>query len=131
MILFFIDILIYNLTSFNTFLVLLNLLNKENKYKLIIIALILDLIIFNTYFKNIIVILVLILINKYLLNYKNTIVNYLSINILNYTLFIIITNLINFNFSFTNISSIIIDNFLINIIIWLICYKYTKCKHDV
>jgi len=128
MILFFIDILIYNLTSFNTYLVLLNLLNKENKYKLIIIALILDLIIFNTYFKNIIIILILILINKYLLNYKKTIVNYLNINILNYILFIILTNFINFNFSFTNISSIIIDNFLINIILWLICYKYTKCK---
>ena len=128
MILFLIDILIYNLTSFNTYLVLLNLLNKENKYKLIIITLILDLIIFNTYFKNIIIILILMLINKYLLNYKNTIVNYLSINILNYNLFIILTNLVNFNFSFTNISSIIIDNFLINIILWLICYKYTKCK---
>ena len=123
MIFFFLDILIYNLTSFSTYLILLNLNKKDNYYKIILISFILDFIILNTYYKNILVFILLIFINNYILNYKLTnLVNYLSINILNYSLFIVLSNIINMNMSFTNISLIILNNFIIYILISLVYY---------
>lgn len=123
MIFFLLDILIYNFTKYQVYLVLLNLNNKNNYYKFLIISIILDFIVLNTYYKNIILFIILILINKYILNYKVTnLVNFLAINIINYVLFIIIGNLINLNLSFFNISTTIVQNFIIYIFISLIYY---------
>ena len=123
MIFFFIDIIIYNITSFSTYLVLLNLNKKNNYYKLVLIAFILDFIILNTYYKNIVVFLLLILINNYILNYRlDNLVNYLSVNIINYCLFIILSNLINLNASITNISIMIVSNFIIYMTISVFYY---------
>ena len=123
MILFFIDLIVYNITSFSTYLVLLNLNKKDNYYKLVLIAFILDFIILNTYYKNIVVFLLLILINNYILNYRlDNLVNYLSVNIINYCLFIILSNLINLNTSITNISIMIVSNFIMYMTISVFYY---------
>ena len=126
MMFFLIDILVYNLTSSYSFLILLNL-NRKTKYiKLVILSIILDYIIFDTYYKWICIISILLLINKYVFRYKiENIVNFLSINILNYCLFLILNSFINYNFSFYKISNLIINNFFLYIIISIIYYY--KC----
>ena len=70
MILFLLDFLIYNYTSYSTYFILLNLMAKKNYKKLILIGLILDFFVLNTYFKNTLILIVLILINKYILNFN-------------------------------------------------------------
>ena len=123
MILFFLDILIYNITTYSTYFILLYLNNKKSHYKLILIAFILDFIIFNTYYKNIVIFTFLIIMNNSILNYKLTnIVNYLCINIINYALFIVLSNLINYNYSFFYLSNTIVNNFMIYICVSLIYY---------
>lgn len=125
MILFFVDILIYNFTDFNTYLFLLNFINYKNIYKLCWIAIFLDFIIFHTIYKNILIILFMILINKYLLKVnKKNLLTYIVTNILNYSFFIILVNIINKNLDFQSISLFIVNDLMINFILWLIIYKY-------
>ena len=122
MFLFLFDILAYNLTSYNTYFVLLNLSSKKY-FALFIIGLILDFIVFDTYIKNIFVFLLLILINKYILNYDlKNIINYLSVNILNFIIYFILSSFVNFNFSLLEISLLIINNFILYIVFALIYY---------
>jgi hypothetical protein len=123
MILLGLDIIVYNFTAYNTYFILLNLLNQKNNSKMIFIGIILDFIVLKTYYKNLLVIILLILINKYLLNFnKKNIVNFLLINIINYSLFIILSNLINLNTAITSISITIVTNFFLNILIWFTYY---------
>ena len=118
MILFLLDFLIYNYTSYSTYFILLNLMVKKNYKKLILIGLILDFFVLNTYFKNTLILIILILINKYILNFnKKNIVVFLAISIINYHFFIIFNSLINHNISFLNISTIIVNNYFLYFII--------------
>lgn len=130
MILFLLDFLIYNYTSYSTYFILLNLMAKKNYKKLILIGLILDFFVFNTYFKNTLILIILILINKYILNFnKKNIVVFLAINIINYHLFIIFNSVINHNISFLNISTIIVNNYFLYFIICLLYFnKFIKEK---
>ena len=130
MILFLLDFLIYNYTSYSTYFILLNLMVKKNYKKLILIGLILDFFVLNTYFKNTLILIILILINKYILNFnKKNIVVFLAISIINYHLFIIFNSLINHNISFFNISTIIVNNYFLYFIICLLYFnKFIKEK---
>ena len=130
MILFLLDFLIYNYTSYSTYFILLNLMAKKNYKKLILIGLILDFFVLNTYFKNTLILIVLILINKYILNFnKKNIVAFLAISIINYRLFIIFNSVINHNLSFFNISTIIVNNYFLYFIICLLYFnKFIKEK---
>lgn len=130
MILFLLDFLIYNYTSYSTYFILLNLMAKKNYKKLILIGLILDFFVLNTYFKNTLILIILILINKYILNFnKKNIVVFLAISIINYHLFIIFNSLINHNISFFNISTIIVNNYFLYFIICLLYFnKFIKEK---
>lgn len=130
MILFLLDFLIYNYTSYSTYFILLNLMVKKNYKKLILIGLILDFFVLNTYFKNTLILIILILINKYILNFnKKNIVVFLAISIINYHLFIIFNSLINHNISFLNISTIIVNNYFLYFIICLLYFnKFIKEK---
>lgn len=122
MILFILDGLIYNLTTYNTYLILLNL-SKKKYFSLIIIGLILDLIIFDTYIKNTIVMVLLIIINKYIINFDlKNIINYLSINILNFIIYFILSSFVTFNFSMSTISYLIIENFTLYMVFSLVYY---------
>ncbi len=130
MILFLLDFLIYNYTSYSTYFILLNLMAKKNYKKLILIGLILDFFVFNTYFKNTLILIILILINKYILNFnKKNIVVFLAISIINYHLFIIFNSVINHNISFLNISTIIVNNYFLYFILCLLYFnKFIKEK---
>ena len=130
MILFLLDFLIYNYTSYSTYFILLNLMAKKNYKKLILIGLILDFFVLNTYFKNTLILIILILINKYILNFnKKNIVVFLAISIINYHLFIIFNSVINHNISFLNISTIIVNNYSFYFIICLLYFnKFIKEK---
>ena len=117
------DILIYSLTKYKTYLVLLNFSFKNKIFKWLYIIFTLDFIVFNSYYKYLIIFIMLFILNKYILKYNNKILsNFLSINIINYCLFIILSNLINRNFDFASISKFIVDNFILNFIIWIIFY---------
>ena len=123
MILFLLDFLVYNFTSYNTYFILLNLMEKKYYKKLFFIGVILDFIILKTYFKNLLVIFILIIINKYLLNFnKKNIVAFLTINIINYQLFIVLSSIMNCNLSFLEINNIIVNNYLMHLIISVIYY---------
>ena len=122
MLLFLLDLLVFNLTRYNTYFVLLNL-SKKRYVILIIIGLILDYIIFDTYIKNTIVFLIMIFINKYIINYNlKNIVNFLGANILNYVIFFFLSSFVNFDYSLINISYIIIQDFFVYIVFSLIYY---------
>lgn len=123
MILFLLDFLVYNFTSYNTYFILLNLMEKKYYKKLFFIGVILDFIILKTYFKNLLVIFILIIINKYLLNFnKKNIVVFLAINIINYQLFIVLSSIMNCNLSFLEINNILVNNYLMHFIISVIYY---------
>ena len=130
MILFLLDFFIYNYTSYSTYFILLNLMAKKNYKKLILIGLILDFFVLNTYFKNTLILIILILINKYILNFnKKNIVVFLAISIINYHLFIIFNSVINHNINFLNISTIIVNNYFLYFIICLLYFnKFIKEK---
>lgn len=121
-ILFFLDILINNVTIYTSFFFIIYLYNKTYKFYLYV-GLILDLIIFDTLFINIIILSIIYLMNKLLkdLN-KYNFYNFLFITIYDYLLYIIISNLIswnNLNYVFLSIGS----NLIINLIFYILSYK--------
>lgn len=120
--LFLIDIIINNYTAYTSYFFIISLYNKPYKHYLII-GLVLDLIIFNTFFINTLIMTILYFMNKIFsdLN-KENIINYAFINLFNYLIFIILSNL----FMHNNINNILINigsNLLINIIFYLLSYR--------
>ncbi len=120
-ILIILDILITNYTRFNTYFFITFLYHKSYKYYLLT-GLILDLLIFNTFY-NTITLTILYLVNKLFnyLNYQNFF-SYLFVITINYVLYIIISNSLVFN----NIQSIIFNigyNLIINFIFYVLYYK--------
>ena len=123
MILLLLDLLIYNFTTAQTYLVLLNFSYKKKISTLFLIALILDFILFSTLYKNLFVFLILFLLNHFVYNYDlKNLVHYLSVQILNYSLFIFLSMLLSFNFSFSACCNIIVEHLLLNFIIWILFY---------
>lgn len=121
------DILINNYTIYTSFFFIIYLYNKPYKFYLYT-GLILDLIIFDTLFYNIVILSGIYLMNKLLkeLN-KDNFYNFLFITIYDYLLYIIFSNLIvlnNLNYIFISIGS----NLLINIIFYILSYRLIKQK---
>lgn len=123
MIYLFLDILIYNYTSYKTFFFLLNI-NNINYIKVLSIGIILDYFILNTYFLNVLLLTTLYILRKYI--FKNTINHfpyYLLFNIFCLLLYYLITNIV---FNYLNIR-LIISILIINTISIIISYiKYHK-----
>ena len=121
-ILLILDILINNYTIYTSFFFIVYLYNKPYKCYLYT-GLILDLIIFDTSFYNIIILSGIYLMNKLLssLN-KDNFYNFIFITIYDYLLYIIFSNLIvlnNLNYIFLSIGS----NLIINIIFYILSYR--------
>jgi len=121
------DILINNYTIYTSFFFIIYLYNKPYKFYLYT-GLILDLIIFDTLFYNIVILSGIYLMNKLLkeLN-KDNFYNFLFITMYDYLLYIIFSNLIvlnNLNYIFISIGS----NLLINIIFYILSYRLIKQK---
>ncbi len=124
MIFLILDFLLSYFCKTPTFFFLLNfLLIKKNNYpKFLIILLVLDLLILNTYFLNTIICSLLFLLYKKLKITKINIKNYLLSLILIYLTFVPITGLIN-GYSINYIFPFLLKNWIINFIFYLICYK--------
>jgi len=122
------DVIINNYTKYTSFFFIIYLYNKSYKYFLLT-GLILDLIIFNTFFINTLILSIMFMFNKIFkdLNKKN-ILNYLFITIFNYILFILLSNTLASN----DIKSMLIllgKNLVINILFYLFSFKkLINCK---
>jgi len=122
-----IDVLLNNFTSYTSYFFIIFLYNKPYKFFLLT-GVILDFIIFNNLFLNTILLSVIYLCNKVFkdLN-KHNFYNYIFINIFNYLLFIILSNLLMCN-NITNILIIIGSSLLINLIFYVLSYRICKQK---
>jgi len=117
-----IDILINNYTKFTSFFFIICLYNKSYKHYLYI-GIILDFIIINTYFYNIIILTLIYLMNKPLKELNmNNIWNYIFVNIYNYLLYIIFSNLFVYN-NLNHIFLSIGNNLIINIIFYILSFR--------
>ncbi|MBQ7031060.1 MAG: hypothetical protein IJN13_01640 [Bacilli bacterium] len=127
--LFLLDILINNYTSYTSYFFVIYLYNKSYKYYLLT-GLILDLVIFKSLFTNTLILSLIYLFNKVFkeLN-KTNIFNYIFINIFNYIVFIFLTNIMFLN----NLDTILIllgNNLLINTIFYILSYRiYENLKN--
>ena len=118
----FLDILINNYTRYTSFFFIIYLYNKSYKYYLIT-ALILDFIIFDTYFYNLIILSTIYLFSKIFISLnKNNFFNYVFINIFNFIIYIIISNLFMYN-SIENILISIGNYLIINILFYILSYR--------
>ena len=127
--LFLLDILINNYTSYTSYFFIIYLYNKSYKYYLLT-GLILDLVIFKSLFTNTLILSLIYLFNKVFkeLN-KTNIFNYIFINIFNYIVFIFLTNIMFLR----NLDTILIllgNNLLINTIFYILSYRiYENLKN--
>ena len=123
-ILFLLDIILYNFTSYTTYFFIIYLYNKPYKYYLLC-GLILDLVIFETMYLNIIILTIIYLLNKLFndLN-KHHFYNYVFINLFNYLAFIILSNIIFANFSI--IFYKIGINLFVNLLFYSLSYRVFK-----
>ena len=122
------DILINNYTIFTSFFFITYLYNKPYKYYLIT-GLILDIIIFKCYY-NLVIITIMYLLNKLFnsLNKKNICI-YIYINLFNYFIYILLSNIIVLN-NIKHILFIIGYNLLINLIFYYLSYNYYNKKYS-
>lgn len=124
-ILIFIDILINNFTKYSSYFFLVGLYNKTYKYYLIT-GIILDYIIFKTFFYNIFILSIMYILNKIFksLN-KQHIYNFIFILLFNYILYISLSNfLLEHNIS--NILTSIGNNLFVNSIFYILSYRLYK-----
>jgi len=121
------DTIINNFSSYSSYFFIVYLYNKSYKNYLLT-GLILDFIIFNTFCLNTILLTLIYLINKVFNNLnKQNIYNYVFINLFNYLLFIVLSNI----FIGNNISQTFItigNNLTINLtFIWL---THKTCNNE-
>ena len=126
--LIFLDILINNYSPYTSFFFLTFLYQKSYKYYFLT-ALILDFIVFNTYYYNLIILTIMYFLNKIFtfLNLDN-ILSYLFFFLFNYNAYIILSNLM----ALTSIRSLFVSlgsNLLINMFFYLLCYNILSKKH--
>jgi len=116
------DIIINNFSKYNSYFFIIFLYNKRYKDYLLT-GLILDILIFDKFLINTIILSVIYIFNKIFkeLNKKNK-YNYIFINIFNYILYIILSNIVLLN-SFYNIFLQIGQNLIINIIFYILSYR--------
>lgn len=119
------DIIVNNFTQYTSYFFINYLYNKPFKFYLLT-ALILDFLVFNTLFYNLIALTAIYIFNKIFkwLN-KNNFYNYIYICTFNYIMFIAITNALSFN----NIPHILItigQNLVLNIIFYSLTYRPQK-----
>ncbi len=124
------DILINNYTSFTSYFFLVYLYDKPYKYYLLT-GLILDLIIFNTYFYNIVILSIIYLFIKIFkdLNKKNFYI-FMFFCTYTYILFIVFSKLITFN-NFNNILISIGSNLLINLLFYALSFRVVVAKKSI
>ena len=126
--LIFLDIIINNYSPYTSFFFLTFLYKKSYKYYLLT-ALILDFIVFNTYYYNLIILTIMYFLNKIFtfLNLDNF-YSYLFFFLFNYNAYIILSNLVALT-SMRNLFISLGSNLLINMFFYLLCYNVLTKKH--
>lgn len=121
------DVIIGNYTKYTSYFFIIYIYNKPYKYYLLV-GLILDFIIFNTYFYNIIILTIIYLLNRLLkeLN-KENVFNFIFICMYNYLLYIMLSNIFVFN-NLDNIFVSIGNNLLTNIVFYIFSYRLINRK---
>ncbi len=115
------DIIITNYSPYTSLFFLIYLYNKSYKYYLLV-GLILDLIVFNTYLFNLIILSLMYIMNQIFNNLnKNNFWVYSFFLLFNFISYIILSNLFNLN-SIYHILLSIGSNLLINLIFYLLAY---------
>lgn len=129
MIFFLLDFVMSYVSFCPTYFILLNMvmLAKEDVAKIILLGLILDLLIFNTYFLNTLILVIIFLIYKNLKIIKINIFNYLLSLSLVYFMYVIILGLAN-HYSLIYIFNFGLKNYGFNLIFYALCYKIIQ-KH--
>lgn len=126
MIFLLLDILIYNLTDYNSYFFLLSLIayKADDYMKMIFISLFLDFIVLSVPFINTIILSILFFVNKTFFKLKKkTLVNYLLMANFNFTAYnLILSILYSFDIRVFAIS------YIINIVFYLLSYNMLK-KH--
>lgn len=117
------DILISYFTSIPTYFFLINLIliPKNKLSKLIIITLVLDLLILNTYFFNTIILSIIFIFYKRLNITRVNFVNYLISLAIIYVIYIFIIGIPNYNILY--LFQFILKNFIYNLVFYILCYK--------
>ncbi len=132
MIYLLIDFILSYFTKIPTFFFLLNiiLIKKESYPKLLILTLVLDLLILNTYFLNTIIISCIFFLYKELKITKKNFKNYLISLILIYFSYCFIIGLLN-NYSLYYIIKFIINNLLYQFIFYFVVYKIEESNIEL
>ena len=127
MIYLLLDFIISYFSKYPTYFILLNLIMipKEKLIKLIIITLVLDLLILNSYFLNTIILMIIFLGYKKLHIIKVNLKNYIISLSLIFVLYLLAIGLLK-HYSLNYLGIFIINNYIVNIILYLLCYKIIK-----
>ena len=124
--LIFLDLLINSYSHFCTYFFLIFLYNKSY-LSYLLVGLIFDLLLFNTYFISTIIFTIIYFSNKIFKDIdKESFLNYLLINLFNFELFIILSNII-FN-NFMNSISVIGKSILLYLIFISLSYRLINRK---
>lgn len=129
MIYLILDIFIYNYTKYKSYFFLVSLYNKNIIYY-IGMGLILDFIVFNTFLLNSIILLIIYFINNFFSRYniKNIYIYLLNL-LVDYIVYISITNLV-----LNNALNIILVNIgkslILNLLFYFLCFKLKKYEYN-
>ena len=129
MIYLILDIFIYNYTKYKSYFFLVSLYNKNIIYY-IGMGLILDFIVFNTFLLNSIILLIIYFINNFFSRYniKNIYIYLLNL-LVDYIVYISITNLV-LNNSLNVILVNIGKSLILNLLFYFLCFKLKKYEYN-
>ena len=121
------DVLLSYTCQVPTFFVLINILlySKKNIFLFILIPLVLDLLIVNTYFLNTMLFIALFLLIKHLKITKTKFSHYILLITIIYILYVLALGLIN-GYSMIYLFPFMIKNYIINLIFYALSYKLIK-----
>lgn len=123
------DVLINNFTQYTSYFFIIYLYRKKYRYYLLT-GLILDFLIFNTFFLNTIILTIMYICNKVFkdLN-KNNFYNFIFVSVFNYLIYIILTNIVMIN----NVVNILINigmNLFINVVFYILSFRVVRNSNN-
>ena len=121
------DVLLSYTCQVPTFFVLINIVlySKKDIFHFILIPLVLDLLIVNTYFLNTILFIALFILIKHLNITQTKFSHYILLITIIYILYVLALGLIN-GYSMIYLFPFMIKNYIINLIFYALCYKLVK-----
>lgn len=127
MIFLLLDVLLSYVCQVPTFFILINIMlySKKNIFQFILIPLVLDLLIVNTYFLNTALFIILFLLIKNLKIIQPKLSHYLFLITIIYLFYVLTLGLIH-GYSIIYLFNFMIENYIINLIFYALCYKLVK-----